>query len=425
MKVLVIGGGGREHTLAWKLAQSDRISQLYAYPTNGGLDLIAKPLPLQDKATPRELAAAAARDKIDLTIVGPEAYLCDGIVDVFQQRGLRIFGPVKSAARLEGSKIWAKEFMKKNNIPTADFEVFDQYDAALEYVMDRDYPVVVKASGLAAGKGVTVARTPRQAKEALKTAMVDHAFGSSGDRVVIEECLVGQEASVLAFTDGESLLPMLAAQDHKPLLDGDEGPNTGGMGAICPTPLVDENLRLEVIDKVLRPVVRGMEAEGIKYVGVIYAGLMIDKGKCSVLEFNCRFGDPEAQAILPLMDCDLLDLIEASVDGTLSESNLKWREGKTCVTVVMASGGYPGKYERGFPIEGLDRFDPQDRDLIVFHAGTATRGDKVITAGGRVLTVSAVGDSARDARENAYSGVEKIEFKGAQYRTDIGSKALS
>jgi len=424
MKVLVLGGGGREHTLAWKLAQSPRVSRLFAYPMNAGLAELAEPISLRGSASIEDLARFADKEGMDLTVVGPEAMLCAGIADAFAERGLRLFGPNQKAARLEGSKVWTKYFLEKYNIPTAASRTFDDYDAALGYAMEQEYPLVIKADGLAAGKGVTVARTPQQAKKALKACLVDGFFGAAGKQVLVEECLTGQEASILALVDGEHLLPLLAAQDHKPLLDGDRGPNTGGMGAICPTPLITDQVRRQVIDQIFTPVLRGLVAESIHYVGVLYAGLMITEDGPKVLEFNCRFGDPEAQAVLPLLESDLLELLQATLDGRLDQCNVKWREGKSCVTVVMASGGYPGAYEKQIPIHGLEKFDPQDRDTIVFHAGTQRVGRDIVTAGGRVLGVTAVGDSAADARQRAYAAVEKIHFKGAQYRKDIGAKAI-
>jgi len=424
MKVFIIGGGGREHVLAWKLAQSAKVSQVLAHPMNGGLAELAEPAPLKRSATAYELARFAEKEGVDLTVVGPEALLCVGIADTFASRGLRLFGPTQKASQIEGSKVWTKKFLRRYRIPTAEFEIFRDYERALNYVMAHEYPVVIKADGLAAGKGVTVAKTPKEAKEALHGVMVEGRFGSAGNQVVVEECLVGQEASMLVFTDGENLLPLLPAQDHKPLLDGDQGPNTGGMGAICPTPLVDGELQKKVLDEVFHPVLRGFSAEGIRYVGMLYAGLMIDGGQAKVLEFNCRFGDPETQAILPLLDSDLVDLIEATLDGRLNEVKVNWRENKTCVSVVMASGGYPGKYEKNLPIEGLKQFDPEDRDTIVFHAGTQRAGQQVLTSGGRVLAVTAVGDDPADARQRAYAAVEQIHFEAAQYRKDIGAKAL-
>jgi len=425
MKVLVIGGGGREHAIAWKLAQSPKLGKLLAHPLNGGLADLTEPAEMPAGASPEEIAKYADRAGIDLTVVGPEAMLCAGIADLFQERGLRIFGPDRAAARIEGSKVWTKEFLKKYRVPAARDAIFDDYSNALNYVMEHDYPVVIKADGLAAGKGVTVARTPKEARDALKAILVDKVFGAAGQRVVVEECLVGQEVSLLALTDGEHLLPLLAAQDHKPLLDGDRGPNTGGMGAICPTPLVTEAIRQRVMDEILEPVLKGFLAEGIKYTGVLYAGLMMTAEGPKVLEFNCRFGDPEAQAVLPLLDTDLLHLMLSTLDGTLHRSHVDWRDGKTCVSVVMASGGYPGKYEKQIPIKGLNAFDPRDRDLIVFHAGTQRIGRDVVTSGGRVLNVTAVGDSPADARGRAYEAVGKIHFAGAQYRKDIGAKALA
>lgn len=424
MKILIIGGGGREHALAWKLAQNPRVSQLYAFPMNGGLAQLADPIPVDRRATIKELATYASGEGIDLTVVGPEALLCSGIVDVFNSRGLKVFGPPQSGAKIEGSKVWAKDFMDKYNIPTARSETFQDYEKALNYVMGQELPIVIKADGLAAGKGVTVAQTPQQAKDALHDCLVGNVFGAAGIKVIVEECLFGQEASILALTDGENILPMLPAQDHKPLLDGGQGPNTGGMGAICPTPLVDDKVYNEAMTKVFEPVLRGFQAEGIKYSGVLYAGLMVTDQGVKVLEFNCRFGDPEAQAVLPLLDSDLLGLMEATLEGQLHRTTIRWRENKTCVTVVMASKGYPGKYPKQRAIEGLDNFGQKDPDLVVFQAGTTLKGNQVVTNGGRVLGVTAVGDSPADARQKAYSAVDQIHFEGAQYRKDIGAKAL-
>jgi phosphoribosylamine---glycine ligase len=425
MKILVIGGGGREHVLAWKLAQSPRVQTLYAWPDNGGLDEIAIAAPLEKGAGAAQLADFAKKQGIDLTVVGPEALLCEGIVDLFEEKGLRIFGPNKKAAQIEGSKFWAKDLMKKYGVPTAEYEKFDIFDTALASVKNKNrFPVVIKADGLAAGKGVTVAQNLEEAEAALRENFLEGKFGDAGKRVIVEECLTGQEASLIAFVDGKTVLPMLPAQDHKPLLDGDKGPNTGGMGAICPTPLVDEKMQAEILEKVFQPMLKGFQSEGIQFKGVLYAGLMIEEAGPKVLEFNCRFGDPEAQAILPLMQTDLSELLEATIDGKLEGVHIQWKEGKTCVTVVLASGGYPGGYKKGVPIEGLDEFDSDSQDVIIFHAGTARDRNMVVTSGGRVLGVTAVGQSAQDAREKAYQAVEKIHFDAVQYRKDIGRKAL-
>jgi len=424
MKVLIIGGGGREHALVWKLAQSPLVSQIFAHPLNAGLAQLAEPVDVHGKATAFELVRFVERNKIELTVVGPESLLCAGIVDTFNNRGQRIFGPNQKAAQIESSKSWAKEFMLRCNIPTASHKVFMDYDPALEYVMEGEFPVVIKVDGLAAGKGVTVARNPKEAKKALQEALIYQAFGAAGRKVIIEEYLQGQEVSLLAITDGQHALPLLPAQDHKPLLDGDQGPNTGGMGAICPIPLVDEELKSKIMEEVFHPALKGFLGEGIQYTGVLYAGLMITQDGLKVLEFNCRFGDPEIQAILPLMKTDLLAIFNDAIDGRIAHSTIRWRENKTCVTVVMASHGYPGNSTKRVLIRGLHHFDPKDTDTQIFHAATQGTEPEILTSGGRVLGVTAVGDSPVDARENAYRAVDKIEFNGACYRKDIGLKAV-
>jgi len=429
MKVLVIGGGGREHCLVWKIGQSSRVSNIYCAPGNAGISQIAECVDI--RASDIEGIIKFAKDKsIGLTLVGPEVPLVEGIVDRFQGEGLRIFGPSKRAAMIEGSKVWAKELMRKYGIPTADYRIFSSPEKAKRYIEDRDDPAVVKVNGLAAGKGAIVANNKDIALEAIDRIMVDRVFGRAGDRIVIEELLKGEEASVLAFTDGSSILPMIAAQDHKQVFDGDRGPNTGGMGAYAPAPLVTEELHHQIACDILLPIIKALASEGAPYKGVLYTGLMIKDGKAEVLEFNARFGDPETQVILPLLNNDLIDIITAIEEERLEEIKLDWRD-KKAICVVLASGGYPGGYVKGKVIRGLDRFTDE---VLIFHAGTAFKnrgedsslgkGRDIITAGGRVLNVVALGDSHQKAMERVYENVAKIEFEDMYYRSDIGAKAL-
>jgi phosphoribosylamine--glycine ligase len=422
MKVLVVGGGGREHSLVWKLAQSPRVTQLFAAPGNAGTEALARNVAI-DAENVEALAAFAAAEKVDLTVVGPEAPLVLGIVDRFRTLGLRVFGPSAAAARLEGSKRFAKAAMERFGVPTAAYREFDDPDAAKAYVRERGAPLVVKADGLAAGKGVTVAHTVGEALAAVDEAMVARAFGEAGNRVVVEEFLEGEEASFLAFCDGKTVLPMASSQDHKPIYDGDRGPNTGGMGAYSPAPVVTPALFEAAVDTVMRPMVEGFAREGTPYVGVLYAGLMIRDGAIQVLEFNCRFGDPECQPIVMRMKGDLLPVLEACIDGRLEHTPLEW-DPRAAVCVVMASEGYPAGYPKGREILGLEKA-AQLRDLVVFHAGTRRVDGGVVTSGGRVLGVTALGESVGAAIERAYQGVAAISWPGAQFRTDIGRKALA
>jgi phosphoribosylamine--glycine ligase/phosphoribosylformylglycinamidine cyclo-ligase len=430
MKVLVIGSGGREHCLAWKLAQSSRVERVYVAPGNGGTawDGVAGQMaPAQNVALGGDdiegLVAWARDARIDLTVVGPEAPLVAGVVDAFTAAGLRAFGPSKEAAQLEGSKAFAKRFMWACDIPTGQARIFDRYDAALAYLRQAGAPIVVKASGLAAGKGVTVCDTLPQAEEALRAAMVDRVFGAAGAEVLIEERLSGQEASLLAFCDGRTVVPMVSAQDHKAAYDGDRGPNTGGMGCYAPAPLMTPKLVARVVREVLQPAVDGMHERGTPYTGVLYAGLMIAGGDPQVLEFNCRFGDPETQVILPLLETDLIEVIEACLDRRLAGSEVAWRKGyATCV--VMASGGYPLQYEKGKAIAGLDEAERQP-GVVVYHAGTRREGERVLTTGGRVLGVTAVAPTLQASIDAAYAGVARIHFEQAHYRTDIGAKGVA
>ncbi|RUM91766.1 MAG: phosphoribosylamine--glycine ligase [Thermovibrio sp.] len=420
MKVLIVGSGGREHALAWKVSQSPKVKEVIAAPGNPGIEKIGRCVDI--KPTDVEgLAEFAQKEKIDLTIVGPEAPLVAGIVDEFERRGLRIFGPSKAAAKLEGSKVFAKEMMKKYGVPTAEFQVFDNPEEAKRYVREKGAPIVVKADGLAAGKGVVVAKTVEEAIEAIDRIMVEKVFGESGNRVVIEECLEGEEASYLVITDGKNFVPLATAQDHKAVFDGDKGPNTGGMGAYSPAPVLSEDMEKEVQEKVIKPILEGMREEGTPFKGVLYAGLMITEKGPMVLEFNVRFGDPEAQALMRRLEDDLVDVSLSSIEGNLVEE-LHWKP-ETSICVVLASKGYPGRYEKGKEITGIEEAEKVPT-VVVFHAGTAVKDGKLVTNGGRVLNVTALGKDIVEARERAYRAIEKIHFEGMHYRKDIGMKAL-
>lgn len=421
MQVLVIGGGGREHTLVWKLAQSKKVTKLYAAPGNPGMKDLAECVDL-DIADLDGLADWAEKHAIDLTVVGPEASLVAGIVDVFKARGLTIFGPSAKAAEIEGSKIFSKELMEKYGVPTAFFKVCDNLADARAFVEEKGAPIVIKADGLAAGKGVVVAMTRDEALAALDEMMGAHKFGSAGNRVVIEEFMEGEEASLLAFTDGKTIVPMLAAQDHKRVNDGDQGPNTGGMGAYCPAPVMTDALKEKTVKEVLRPIVDALAKEGRPYSGCLYAGLMIKGDSVKVVEFNARFGDPETQVVLPLLKSDLAEIMVACANGTLTPDLVEWSD-KAAVCVVMASGGYPASYKKGIPITGLKAANAMD-DVVVFHAGTREEDGKILTNGGRVLGVTAVADDIPSAQQKAYDAVDKIHFDGAHYRQDIAWRAL-
>src|SRR5512143_1893000 len=421
MKVLVVGGGGREHALVWKIAQSPKVAEIYAAPGNAGIAQLAECAPI--KAEDITGLVAFARSKaIDLTVVGPEGPLSQGIVDEFTKAGLRAFGPSGKAAEIEASKQFSKDLMKKYNIPTAEYGVFTDKAAAEAYVRAKGAPIVVKADGLAAGKGVVVAETVEEAVRALDMIMTEMAFGAAGERVVIEECLKGEEASFMAFSDGKTVVPMASSQDHKRVFDGDKGPNTGGMGAYSPAPVVTRKLERKVMDTIMIPTVRAMEKEGRLFKGVLYAGLMIENCEAKVLEFNARFGDPETQPVMARLDTDLIDIIEAILAGSLSKLDIKWKP-DSAVCVVMASGGYPGKYEKGREIRGLEIAAKLD-NVSVFHAGTAFKDGKIVTDGGRVLGVTGVGPVVAAAIDNAYKGVREIAFEGAHFRRDIGARAL-
>lgn len=420
MKVLVIGGGGREHALVWKLKQSPRLTKIYCAPGNGGIAADAECVPYGVEEL-EGLRDFALREQIDLTVVGPEAPLVAGIVDLFQASGLRAFGPSARAALLEGSKLFAKEAMVRYGIPTAGFQVFREFGPACRYLRSLNGPCVVKADGLAAGKGVIVADNQAEASAAVRLIMDERAFGAAGDAVIIEERLEGEEVSVLAFTDGQTVLPMVASQDHKRVGDGDTGPNTGGMGAYSPPPVYTPALHEQVCSEVLNPLIQGLRGDGIRYRGVIYAGLMLTAKGPYVLEFNCRFGDPETQVVIPRLRSDLLEVLDAVVAERLSEIALDW-ETSAAACVVLASGGYPGSYESGQVIAGLAQVPP---DIMVFHSGTGNSDSDLVTAGGRVLGVTALGATVGQAVQRAYQGVGSISFEGMHFRRDIAHRALS
>ena len=421
MRVLVIGSGGREHALVWKLSQSPEVTQLYCAPGNGG---ISEPAELVDVGAEdlEALAEFAESKDVDLTVVGPEGTLAKGIVDFFTKRGLRIFGPAKAAARLESSKAFAKNLMKKHHIPTGQFAVFDDPQAARAYVRQLGAPIVVKADGLCGGKGTIVASTLSEALGAIDLLMEDRIFKQAGERVVIEERLVGEEASFLVVTDGVTAIPLLPAQDHKRLLDGDKGPNTGGMGAYAPAPVVDAALAAQVMEQIIQPTIRAMASEGIGFSGVLYAGLMLTADGPKVLEYNVRFGDPETQAILPLLKSDLVPLLDDAVEGRLSTVRCEWQPG-SCACVVAASAGYPGDIQIGKEITGLEALKGR-RDVLVFHAGTKRDRDRVLTWGGRVLNLIGIGPDLETALKRAYEGVAAVRFDGMLARKDIGYRAI-
>lgn len=419
MKILVVGGGGREHAIVWKLAQSPLADEIYCAPGNAGIAQLADCVNIPAEDIDALLDFAQAED-IDLTVVGPEAPLSLGIVDKFCAAGRKIFGPSQSAALIEGSKELAKQIMAKYGIPTAKYASFTDKEQALAYVREQGAPIVVKADGLAAGKGVVVAETVAEAEQAVEDMLGGGAFGAAGAKVVIEEFLAGEEVSVLAFTDGHTVLPMVSAQDHKRVFDGDKGPNTGGMGAYSPAPVYTPKMADEVLHKVLQPAVDGMRAEGRLYKGVLYAGLMVTADGVKVLEFNARFGDPETQAVLARLKSDLVEIMLAVIDGRLAEHTLEWYD-DAAVCVVIASGGYPGHYAKGQPISGLDDDMP---DTYVFHAGTAYAGQQIVANGGRVLGVTARGADIRQAIERAYQRADKIHYDGCFCRRDIGHRAL-
>ncbi len=421
MQILVLGGGGREHAIVWKLAQSKKVEKIYCAPGNPGIAQLAECVNL-DTTDNKGLAHWAKEHHIDLTVVGPEVPLVAGVADEFRAQGLAIFGPNAKAAALEGSKAFSKELMKKYNIPTAFFKVCNDLATAKAYVEEKGAPIVVKADGLAAGKGVIVAMTKEEAITALEEIMTDHKFGAAGANVVVEEFMDGEEASLLAFTDGKTVVPMIAAQDHKRVNDGDQGLNTGGMGAYAPAPVLTEALKDKCMATIIGPVLKALETEGRPYSGCLYAGLMIKGDSIKVVEFNARFGDPETQAVLPLLDGDLAEIMLACATGTLKPEMVKWSN-KAAVCVVMASGGYPGSYAKNMAITGLQEANNLP-DVVVFQAGTKEANGQVVTNGGRVLGVTAVSDTIANAKEKAYAAVDRIHFENAHYRTDIAWRAL-
>lgn len=420
MKILVIGSGGREHALAWKIAQSERIQMVYVAPGNGGTaqDARLQNLPMTDA---QELVEFAKREHIALTVVGPETPLAGGIVNVFREHGLKIFGPTKEAAQLESSKDFAKAFMKRHGIPTADYETFSDAKSAHAYIDQRGAPIVIKADGLAAGKGVVVAMTLAEAHDAIDMMLSDNRFGDAGARVVVEEFLAGDEASFIVMVDGKNVLPLATSQDHKRLQDDDQGPNTGGMGAYSPAPIVTPELHARVMREIITPTVQGMAKDGIQFTGFLYAGLMIDdKGNAKTLEFNCRMGDPETQPIMARLKTDFVGVVEHAVNGTLDTIELEW-DRRTALGVVLAAGGYPDAPRKGDVITGIPA---ETADCVTFHAGTTLVGGKLTTSGGRVLCVVGLGDSVKVAQSHAYQAIDHIRFDGMQYRRDIGWRAI-
>lgn len=420
MKILVIGRGGREHAIIWALKRGGADREIYCAPGNAGIGQIAELVDIGELEFDR-LIAFSRENAIDLVVVGPDDPLAQGIVDPFEAAGIPVYGPRKNAAEIEGSKIFMKNLLRKYGIPTAKYETFTDYDSAKAYLDSQPVPIVIKADGLAAGKGVTVCFTREEAEEALKHTMLDKSFGAAGDKVVIEEFLEGQEMSILAFVDGATVRAMSPAQDHKPVFDGDKGPNTGGMGTYSPLPHIPQSIIEESIETIIKPTARAMVAEGRPFRGVLFAGLMITKDGPKTIEFNARLGDPETQVVLPRLKTDLLEIFQASLDGRLADIEIEWSD-EAAVCVVLASGGYPGSYLKGLPIEGLDRVG--EEDALVFHAGTALKDGRFVTNGGRVLGVVGLGAGIAQARERAYAAAERITFQGKQNRTDIAAKAL-
>ncbi|WP_321370014.1 phosphoribosylamine--glycine ligase [uncultured Desulfuromusa sp.] len=422
MKILVVGGGGREHTLVWKIAQSPLVEHIYCAPGNPGIAELAECVHIaaDEIEVLRDFALA---EKVDLTVVGPEVPLTMGIVDIFQAAGLKIFGPNKAAAQIEGSKGFSKDLMARYGIPTAAYKSFTRHADAVAYIREQGAPIVVKADGLAAGKGVVVALTEKQAIAAVDDIMLDQVFGAAGASVVIEEFMDGEEASFFAFTDGKNILPLASSQDHKRANDNDEGPNTGGMGAYSPAPVVTDDLYQVIVDTIVNPTIQGMAQDGCPYSGILYVGLMIKDGKPRVVEYNARFGDPEAQPLLMRMKSDIVPVLQACACGELKQDAIEWHD-KAAVCVVMASGGYPAAYEKNFPVTGLDRAADIE-DLMVFHAGTTLKDGKIVNHGGRVLGVTGLGNTVKDAIAKAYAGVDVIHWDKVHYRHDIGARALN
>ena len=421
MKILVIGSGGREHALVWKLAQSPRVTKLYCAPGNAGISQQAVCVPIKADDL-QGLQGFAQEEGIDLTVVGPEAPLALGIADLFRQNKLKVFGPTKNAARIESSKAFAKDLMIRQKIPTAESRTFEDANAAIEYLESQPVPLVVKADGLAQGKGVVVAQTHEEAKETVLNMLEHQVFGEAGCRVIIEECIQGEELTLMAFADGKTVMPMIAAQDHKRVGEGDTGPNTGGMGAYAPAPSATSAIRYTIMREVLYPAIEGLARVGSPFFGVIYAGVMVKDGVPYVLEFNARLGDPETQVVLPLLKTDLVDVLEAVVEHRLEQLNIEWSE-EAAVCVVMSSRGYPGKYSTGLPITGLPD-SPVSNLVPVFHAGTSWKDDQIVTSSGRVLGVTALRPTLAEARSQAYETVQTINFEGQYFRKDIASRVL-
>ena len=421
MKLLIIGSGGREHALAWKLKQSPAVGRIYCAPGNAGTEEIGENVALKANDLPG-LARFAKENRIDLTVVGPDDPLAAGIVDVFDAEKLRVFGPTKSAARLESSKIFAKELMRQKRIPTARAAIFDNEEAATAFLRESRFPIVIKADGLALGKGVIVAKDVQEGQATLDAMMKEQRFGEAGRRLLIEECLTGSECSLHALVDGHSYLMLATARDHKRAFDGDAGPNTGGMGAFSPADNFSRELQAQFDREVMGPLLAGLQENGVNFRGLLFPGLMITADGSRVLEFNCRFGDPETQAILPRLKSDLLSLLEATIDGNLEGTSIEWDE-RAAVTVVLASGGYPGQYQVGKPISGLEA--ARALDVHIFHAGTRSENGRVVTAGGRVLAVTALGETVSAARERVYEAVSQIHFDGCHYRRDIALSAVA
>ena len=421
MKVLVIGSGGREHALVWKITQSPKVSKVYCAPGNAGISRLAQCINI-DADSIEKLIDFAQKEKIDLTVVGPELPLSQGIVNEFNKQGLRIFGPSKEATEIESSKVFSKFLLKKYNIPTANYKVFQNSEKALAYIQQQTFPLVIKADGLAAGKGVFIVKNLFEARDALNALMEEKKFGEAGRQVIIEEFLEGEEISILAFCDGKTVIPMVSSQDHKKIFDNDQGPNTGGMGAYSPVPFYPDEFEKRVLEEILKPTVKGLQNEGKEYKGVLYAGLILTKEGPKVLEFNARFGDPETQVILPRLKTDLIDILNAVIDSTLHKINIQW-EDNTTVCVVVASGGYPGKYQKGKVISGLERLEKM-KSMIAFHAGTKFQDNQVITSGGRVLGITAWDKTISKAKEKAYKAIKEIYFEDMYYRKDIAAKAI-
>lgn len=422
MKVLVVGGGGREHALIYKIAQSPLVEKIYCAPGNPGIAELAECVHIAADEI-EVLCDFATAEQIDLTVVGPEVPLTMGIVDTFQAAGLDVFGPNQAAAQIEGSKGFSKDLMAKYHIPTADYQSFTEHDEAVAYIKQQGAPIVVKADGLAAGKGVIVAMNEEQAIAAVDDIMLDKVFGSAGASVVIEEFMEGEEASFFAFTDGKNILPLASSQDHKRVNDNDEGPNTGGMGAYSPAPVVTAELHDEIVETIVKPTIAGMAADGCPYSGILYVGLMIKDGKPRVVEYNARFGDPEAQPLLMRMKSDIVPVLQACARGELQQQTMEWHD-KAAVCVVMASGGYPAAFEKGLPISGLEAAAQID-ELMVFHAGTSLQDGQIVNNGGRVLGVTGLGADVQAAIDKAYAGVAQIQWPQVHYRKDIGARALN